>query len=68
VSSGIDDLFAAVISAIIARKDTIELENELKRRDSVFLTDVPTPAWAAQADAEEARDAKRRPAGSWSCC
>jgi hypothetical protein len=57
-----------LISAIIVRKDTIEQENELKKRDSVFLSNVSTPAWAAQAEEEEAREKAARSAGSWSCC
>ncbi|TFY51787.1 hypothetical protein EVG20_g10838 [Dentipellis fragilis] len=53
---GIEDLFDSLISAIISKKDVIEQENEMKRRDSVFLTSVVAPTWAAQADEEEARE------------
>lgn len=66
---GISHLFSSLISAIISRKDAIEHENELKRRDSVFLSNVSTPTWSAQADEEEAREKERLAAkGSWSCC
>lgn len=64
--TGIEQLFDSVISAIIKRKDAIEHENELKKRDSVFLTPVAAPVWAAQADEEEAKEKAR--AASWSCC
>ncbi|KAF8897181.1 P-loop containing nucleoside triphosphate hydrolase protein [Infundibulicybe gibba] len=64
---GIQSLFDHVIAAIILRKDHIEQENELKKRDSVFLSNVTTPGWNAQAEAEEARE-KQRSTGSWSCC
>ncbi|KAI0081852.1 hypothetical protein K474DRAFT_1153653 [Panus rudis PR-1116 ss-1] len=67
---GIAELFNCLITAIIARKEQIERENELKKRDSVFLSSVNMPAWAAQADEEEAREKERMAAarGSWSCC
>ncbi|PPR03884.1 hypothetical protein CVT26_000882, partial [Gymnopilus dilepis] len=64
---GIQNLFDHLISAIISRKDVIERENELKKRDSIFLSSVSTPAWSAQADEEEAREKAER-SGSWSCC
>ncbi|KAG5645752.1 hypothetical protein DXG03_005289 [Asterophora parasitica] len=63
---GIENLFTHLISAIIVRKDIIERENELKKRDSVFLSDVSSPAWAAQAEEEEARENAAR--SGWSCC
>lgn len=63
---GVNALFDSLIDAIIQRKDFIEQENELKKRDSVMLTSVPMPAWAAQADEEE--KARTRKGGSWSCC
>jgi hypothetical protein len=67
--AGIQNLFDHLISAIIVRKDRIEQENEVKKRDSVLLTAVATPAWSAQADEEEAREkAERSAAASWSCC
>jgi hypothetical protein len=52
------------------RKDRIEQENELKKRDSVFLTSVAAPAWTAQAEEEEAREKaeRERAARGWSCC
>ncbi|KAH9947252.1 P-loop containing nucleoside triphosphate hydrolase protein [Amylocystis lapponica] len=69
---GISHLFDSLITAIITRKDSIEHENEMKRRDSVFLSTVSTPSWAAQADEEEAREKERAAAAasgaSWSCC
>ncbi|TFK43293.1 P-loop containing nucleoside triphosphate hydrolase protein [Crucibulum laeve] len=64
---GIQNLFDHLISAIILRKDAIEQENELKKRDSVFLSNASTPTWAAQADEEEARQKAQR-SGSWNCC
>jgi len=64
---GIHNLFEHLISAIIVRKDIIEQENELKKRDSVFLSSVSTPDWSPQADEEEAREKARR-SGAWSCC
>lgn len=68
-SIGIRNLFDTLIAAIIAKRDVIEEENELKRRDSVYLTPVTVPVWAAQADAEEAREKAQAAAGfSWSCC
>lgn len=65
---GIQNLFQHLISAIISRKDVIEKENELKKRDSVFLSNVSPPAWAAQAEEEEAREKAARSASRWSCC
>ncbi|KAJ7774192.1 P-loop containing nucleoside triphosphate hydrolase protein, partial [Mycena maculata] len=67
---GIQNLFDHLISAIIVRKDRIEAENELKKRDSVFLTSVAAPAWSAQAEEEEAREKaeRERSARGWSCC
>ncbi|KAH8979932.1 P-loop containing nucleoside triphosphate hydrolase protein [Lactarius hatsudake] len=67
--SGISQLFDALILAIIAKKDNIEQENELKRRDSVMLTPIAPPTWAAQADEEEAREkAAARSRTTRSCC
>ncbi|PPR02468.1 hypothetical protein CVT24_002017 [Panaeolus cyanescens] len=63
--TGIQNLFDHLISAIIQRKDIIEQENELKKRDSVFLSSISTPAWSSQADEEEALEKARR---GWSCC
>ena len=68
--AGIQHLFDSLIDAIIQKKDKIEQENEMKRRDSVLLSSTSTPVWAAQADQEEARE-KARAASSgsgWSCC
>jgi small GTP-binding protein len=64
---GIQSLFDSVIATIIAKKDIIESQNEVKRRDSIFLSEVSTPAWAAQAAEEEAKQ-KGKSSGSWSCC
>ncbi|KZT71604.1 ras-domain-containing protein [Daedalea quercina L-15889] len=67
--TGIQQLFDSLMGAIIARKDRIEEENELKKRDSVYLASPTTPMWAAQADAEEAREKAQQTAGtSWNCC
>ena len=61
-------MFDSLIDAIIQKKDKIEEENEMKRRDSVLLSST-TPVWAAQADQEEAREKARAATGSsWSCC
>jgi len=65
---GIHNLFDSLITAIIERKDVIERENELKKRDSVFLSSVSTPTWAAQAAEEEAREKARASSNGWSCC
>ena len=66
---GISHMFGSLIAAIIEKKDTIERENELKKRDSVLLSTVSTPAWSAQADETEAREKERVAAKSgWSCC
>ncbi|EGO01606.1 hypothetical protein SERLA73DRAFT_120279 [Serpula lacrymans var. lacrymans S7.3] len=65
---GIQTLFDSLICSIIERKDTIERENELKKRDSVFLSSVSTPTWAAQAEEEEAREKAHSRGGGWSCC
>ncbi|KAI0720183.1 P-loop containing nucleoside triphosphate hydrolase protein [Cerioporus squamosus] len=66
---GIQHLFDSLIDAIIQKKDKIERENEMKRRDSVLLSSSATPVWAAQADQEEAREKARAASGSsWSCC
>jgi predicted GTPase len=66
---GIHTLFDHLITAIIQRKDVIEKENELKKRDSVLLSAVATPTWSAQAEEEEAREkAKSFTTNGWSCC
>ena len=60
-------LFECLIGEIIQKKDSIERENDLKKRDSVCLT--PTaPAWSAQADAEEAREKTAQSSSGWSSC
>jgi len=63
---GIQQLFDNVIQAIIERRDVIERENELKKRDSVFLSSS-SPTWAAQSDDGEEVE-KVRQTSSWSCC
>jgi len=66
LSLGIQSLFDHLMSAIILRKDAIERENELRKRDSIVLSNVSAPTWSAQADEEEARQkAQQR---STSCC
>jgi len=66
---GITQLFDALIVAIIAKKDIIEQENELKRRDSIILPSVTPPMWAAQAEEEEAREkAAARSHAARGCC
>lgn len=69
IDTGVQQLFDSLLTAIIQRKDAIEAENELKKRDSVYLTPATTPVWAAQADAEEAREKAQTVASrSWGCC
>jgi hypothetical protein len=65
---GIENLFESLINSIIERKDIIERENELRKRDSVFLSTISTPTWAAQAEEEEAREKARSTPGGWNCC
>jgi hypothetical protein len=69
VSVGITQLFDALIVSIIAKKDIIEQENELKRRDSIILPSATPPMWAAQAEEEEAREkAAARSRATRGCC
>ncbi|KIK65616.1 hypothetical protein GYMLUDRAFT_39108 [Collybiopsis luxurians FD-317 M1] len=65
---GIRTLFDHLISAIIQRKDVIEKENEIKKRDSVYLSSVATPTWSAQAEEEEAREKAKNSSTGWNCC
>jgi hypothetical protein len=65
---GIQSLFDSLISVIISRKDIIEQENELKKRDSVLLSSINPPTWTAQAEEEEAREKAASSSGTWSCC
>lgn len=66
-TKGVQTLFDSLIGAIIEKKDAIEQENEMKKRDSVFLSSLP--AWDAQAEEEEAREkAASSRTGGWSCC
>ncbi|KIY73006.1 ras-domain-containing protein [Cylindrobasidium torrendii FP15055 ss-10] len=64
--TGIASLFDHLLTAIIHKKDQIEEENLARKRDSVFL--APVPAWAGQADEEEAREQAARNSKGWSCC
>ena len=72
IDAGVQQLFDSLLTVIIKRKDTIEAENELKKRDSVYLTPTTVPMWAAQADQEEAREKAEAEAAvsarSWKCC
>ncbi|KAI6165002.1 P-loop containing nucleoside triphosphate hydrolase protein [Pisolithus thermaeus] len=45
---GIQTLFDSLIAAIIERRDVIDHENELKKRDSVFLSPTGTPTCNGQ--------------------
>ncbi|KAI0034421.1 P-loop containing nucleoside triphosphate hydrolase protein [Vararia minispora EC-137] len=70
-NTGVLALFDALIGAIIKKRDAIEADNELKRRDSVFLGPLEPPTWAATADAEAAAATateKARPTQWSSCC
>ena len=60
---GIQQLFEHLITAIILRKDIIEKENELKKRDSVFLDSISTPSWS-----NPPVEAGYKSSGSWNCC
>lgn len=62
---GVRQLFDELITAIIERKDIIEKENEMKKRDSVMLSPTLTPSWTAQAEEEEKAQLANN---SWSCC
>jgi len=62
--TGIQQLFEHLISSIITRKDIIERENELRKRDSVFLDS--SPSWSKPPEEVESDKAQRW--GSWSCC
>jgi len=64
---GVKQLFDELISAIMERKDSIEKENELKKRDSVMLSPTLTPSWTAQAEEEE-KALRAASTNSWSCC
>jgi len=63
---GIQQLFEHLITAIILRKDVIEKENELRKRDSVFLDSISTPSWSNPP--VEAGYEKTQSPGSWNCC
>jgi hypothetical protein len=62
--AGIRQLFDHLISAIIVRKDIIERENELNKRESVILDSVITRSWP---NASGELD-KPQASGSWNCC
>ncbi|KAG1715956.1 hypothetical protein ID866_1180 [Astraeus odoratus] len=59
------ELFEVSAKDDLDNRDIIERENELKKRDSIFLSSS-TPTWSAQAEEEEARE-KARASGGWSC-
>lgn len=59
-------MFEHLISAIIVRKDIIEKENELRKRDSVFLTRDSLSTWPDQAG--DVAQEKPQRSGSWACC
>ncbi|KAI6047047.1 P-loop containing nucleoside triphosphate hydrolase protein [Pisolithus marmoratus] len=63
---GIQSLFDSLIAAIIERRDVIDHENELKKRDSVFLSPMSTPTCNGQGEEETLE--KARVSGGWSCC
>jgi small GTP-binding protein len=63
-NTGIQQLFEHLISAILVRKDLIEKENELKKRNSVYLDS--TPSWS-KPPVESDYDKPQR-SGSWNCC
>ena len=66
VVTGVQELFDALIRAIISKRDILERERELRERDSVYLGSTPlTPMWAAVADEEEAHLAQLR---RWQGC
>jgi len=58
---GIRQLFDHLISAIIVRKDIIERENELNKRESVILDTRSWPNASGELD-------KPQTSGSWNCC
>jgi len=63
---GVRELFDTLIRAIIARRDIIDRERELRERDSVYLPDsMSRPDWSVAADEEEARLAS---ANRWQTC
>lgn len=64
---GVKQLFDELISEIMLRKDTIEKENEMKKRDSVMLSPTLTPSWTAQAEQEEKAQLSAS-SNPWSCC
>ena len=58
---GVNDLFHNLITVLISRKDELEQQNQMAKRESIILP----PSWAALADEEESRLAARNP---WMCC
>lgn len=67
-NQGVQDLFAHLIKNIIQRRDIIEREKDLRTRDSIALSTVPT--WGNMTDngdqAVPASPAQKN--GGWSCC
>jgi hypothetical protein len=62
--TGIEKLFTALIRAIISRRDAIERENELKKRDSVLLSASGNgQTWSAEEEDEREEEVAR----GWCC-
>ncbi|KAG8739639.1 hypothetical protein FRC10_005375 [Ceratobasidium sp. 414] len=63
---GVQNLFKAIITQIIKRKDVIERERVARERDSIMLgNSVLDPSWGRVAEQEEASQTRR---GRGSCC
>jgi len=63
---GVQNLFKAIITQIIKRKDVIERERVARERDSIMLgNSVLDPSWGRVAEQEEAAQTRR---GRGSCC
>lgn len=62
--NGVKHLFDSLIGAIISKRNTTR-EHEWSNRDSIVLTDVPTPRWEVVANEEAAR---QRKATRSTCC
>ncbi|KAG9094360.1 hypothetical protein FRC06_010885 [Ceratobasidium sp. 370] len=64
---GVQNLFKAIITQIIKRKDVIERERVARERDSIMLgtNSVLDPSWGRVAEQEEAAQARR---ARGSCC
>jgi len=71
---GVEDLFNALLQAIIKRRDSIERERRMRERDSIMLS-VPTtvPTWGTLAEEEDGMDSEDEGkgwgvAGAWGGC